>query len=43
MALIEDGRNRMQEEVAVVVHGRVVTAQICAPRFYDVKNERLHG
>jgi sarcosine oxidase subunit alpha len=43
LALIEDGRIRMQEEVAVVAHGRVVTAQICAPRFYDVKNERLHG
>jgi sarcosine oxidase subunit alpha len=43
MALIENGRNRMDEEVAVVVHGRVVMARICEPRFYDLKGERLHG
>ena len=43
LALIEDGRNRMDEQVAVVVHGRAVTARIVAPRFYDIKGERLHG
>ena len=43
MALIDNGRNRMDEEVAVVVHGRVVMARICEPRFYDLKGERLHG
>ncbi len=43
MALIEDGRNRMNEEVAVVVHGRVVPARIVEPRFYDIKGERLHA
>jgi sarcosine oxidase subunit alpha len=43
MALIDNGRNRMDEEVAVVVHGRVVMARICEPRFYDFKGERLHG
>ncbi len=43
MALIDNGRNRMNEAVAVVAHGRIVTARICEPRFYDVKNERVHG
>lgn len=43
MALVEDGRNRLNEEVAVVVHGRVVPARIVEPRFYDAKGERLHG
>ena len=43
MALIENGRQRMNEQVAVVVHGRVVTARIGEPRFYDLKGERLHG
>lgn len=42
MALIENGRNRMDEEVAVVVHRRVVMARICEPRFYDIKGGRLH-
>ena len=43
LALIEDGRNRMHEPVAAVVHGRVVMARISEPRFYDLKGERLHG
>ena len=43
MALIENGRNRMNEQVAVVVHGRVVTARIGEPRFYDLQGERLNG
>ena len=43
MALIENGRQRMNEEVAVVVHGRVVSARIVEPRFYDIKGERLNG
>ena len=43
MALIENGRDRMNEQIAVVVHGRVVTARIVEPRFYDIKGERLHG
>jgi sarcosine oxidase subunit alpha len=43
MGLIEDGRRRMNEEVAVVVHGKVVAARIVEPRFYDPQGERLHG
>ncbi|HYK12804.1 MAG TPA: sarcosine oxidase subunit alpha family protein [Burkholderiales bacterium] len=43
LALIEDGRRRMNEEVAVFVHGRVVAARIIEPRFYDIKGERLNG
>ena len=43
MALIDNGRSRMNEEVAVVVHGKVVNARIVEPRFYDPKGERLHG
>jgi len=43
MGLIEDGRRRMNEEVAVVVHGRVVSARIVEPRFYDINGERLNG
>ncbi len=43
MALIEGGRTRMNEQVAVVVHGRAVAARICEPRFYDSKGERLNG
>jgi sarcosine oxidase subunit alpha len=43
MGLIEDGRQRMNKEVAVVVHGKVVAARIVEPRFYDPQGERLHG
>jgi sarcosine oxidase subunit alpha len=43
MALIEDGRQRMNEEVAVVVHGRVISARIVEPRFYDIKGKRLNA
>ena len=43
LALIDNGRNRMHEQVAVVVHGRAVSARIAAPRFYDLIGERLHG
>ena len=43
MALIEDGRRRFDEAVAVVVHGRIVAARIVEPRFYDLKGERLHA
>ena len=43
MALIEDGRRRTNEDVAVVVHGRVVSARIVEPRFYDINGERLNG
>jgi sarcosine oxidase subunit alpha len=43
LALVENGRNRMHEQVAVMVHDRAVTARIAAPRFYDVKGERLNG
>jgi sarcosine oxidase subunit alpha len=43
MGLIEDGRQRMNEEVAVVVHSKVVAARIVEPRFYDPQGERLHG
>jgi sarcosine oxidase subunit alpha len=43
MALIEDGRSRMNEEIAVFVHGKVVAARIVEPRFYDLKGERLNG
>ncbi len=43
MGLIEDGHRRLNEEVAVVVHGTVVNARIVAPRFYDLQGERLHA
>ena len=43
LALIENGNNRMNGQIAVVAHGRVVTARIVAPRFYDIKGGRLHG
>ena len=43
MALIENGRNRMHEQVAVVVRGRVVSARIAEPRFYDLEGARLNG
>jgi len=43
LALIEDGRNRLAEEVAVVCRGKPVRARITSPRFYDPKGERLHG
>jgi hypothetical protein len=33
----------MHEQVAVIVHGRVVMARIAEPRFYDLKGERLNG
>jgi glycine cleavage system aminomethyltransferase T len=43
MALVENGRNRMDEPVAVVVRDRVVRACITAPRFYDPDGARLNG
>ncbi|HEV7821309.1 MAG TPA: aminomethyltransferase family protein, partial [Burkholderiales bacterium] len=43
MALIEDGKKRMNEEVAVFVHGKVVAARIVEPRFYDLQGARLNG
>jgi sarcosine oxidase subunit alpha len=43
LALIEDGRRRINERVAVMVRDRAATARIVAPRFYDVKGERLNG
>jgi sarcosine oxidase subunit alpha len=34
MALIEDGRNLVDRQVAVVVHRKVAVARIVEPRFY---------
>jgi glycine cleavage system aminomethyltransferase T len=43
MALVENGRSRMGEYVAVVVRGKAVMARIADCRFYDVKGARLDG
>ena len=41
--LIEDGRKRMDQHVAAVVHDRAVLARIVQPRFYDVEGTRLNA
>jgi len=43
LALIEDGRKRMDQHVAAVVHDRAVLARIVQPRFYDVEGTRLNA
>ncbi len=43
MALVANGRSRMEEKVAVVVHGRAVEARIVDPRCYDRDGARLDG
>ncbi len=43
MALVADGSNRMGGEVAVVTDGRVVTATLTDPCFYDRQGARLNG
>ena len=43
LALIENGRRRLEEQVLVVVRGHSVPAHICAPVFYDAEGARLHG
>jgi sarcosine oxidase subunit alpha len=43
LSLVEDGRDRLAEEVAVVARGKAVRARITSPRFYDPEGERLHA
>ena len=43
MALVADGRRRMDERVAVVARGKPVPARIADHRFYDKDGARLRG
>lgn len=43
LALVANGRARMEERVAAVERGHVVEAIIVAPRFFDPEGARLHA
>ena len=45
LALVEAGRSRMEagETVSVFAMGRISTARVVSPVFYDPEGQRLHG
>jgi sarcosine oxidase subunit alpha len=43
LALVEGGDARNEETVRVYCSGKIVSAQICAPCFYDPENQRLNA
>ena len=43
LAMLENGRARMGESVAIRLKGKVVGAEVTAPVFYDAKGERLRS
>ena len=43
LAMLENGRARMGESIAVRLKGKVVRAEVTAPAFYDPKGEKLRS